>query len=181
MSETTTVNGMRTLIGGVGYSCLRDGSAGPLIVTDLARETWPDGVVVEDLSYGPIAVMQRLQEADPPFDRVVLGAAVRRGRAPGRVTVYRWDRRLPDAEEIQARVAEAVTGVISLDNLLVVTGFFNALPPDVSVLEIEPEDEGWGEGLSAAVEAARQRVMETARALALERWAPDADMRPALP
>jgi hydrogenase maturation protease len=170
---------MRTLIGGVGYSYLRDGSFGPVVVADLAREPWPDGVLVEDLSYGPIAVMQRFQEADPPFDRLVLVAAVRRGRVPGAVTVYRWDRQLPDAEEIQARVAEAVTGVISLDNLLVVVGFFQALPPDVSVLEVEPQDEGWGEGLSAVVEGARGHVMDTMRELAVGGRAPRRDMRPA--
>jgi hydrogenase maturation protease len=163
---------MRTLIGGVGYSYLRDGSVGPLVVAELAREAWPDGVLVEDLSYGPIAVLQRLQEADPPFDRLVLVAAVRRGRAPGTVTTYRWDHRLPDAAEIQARVAEAVTGVISLDNLLVVVGFFNALPRDVSVLEVEPEDEGWGEGLSRVVEAAWPRVIDGLRELADVKTAP---------
>jgi hydrogenase maturation protease len=163
---------MRTLIGGVGYSYLRDGSVGPLVVAELAREAWPDGVLVEDLSYGPIAVLQRLQEADPPFNRLVLVAAVRRGRAPGTVTTYRWDHRLPDAGEIQARVAEAVTGVISLDNLLVVVGFFNALPRDVSVLEVEPEDEGWGEGLSRVVEAAWPRVIDGLRELADVKTAP---------
>jgi hydrogenase maturation protease len=172
---------MRTLIGGVGYSCLRDGSLGPLVVADLARESWPGGVEVEDLSYGPIAVMQRLQDADPPFDRLVLVAAVRRGRVPGQVTVYRWDGRLPAAEEIQARVAEAVTGVISLDNLLVIAGFFNTLPADVSVLEVEPEDEGWGEGLSDPVRTARRDVMEAVRALGLDGGVPCPDARPALP
>jgi len=172
---------MRTLIGGVGYSYLRDGSLGPLVVDELAREPWPDGVVVENLSYGPIAVMQRLQEADPPFDRLILIAAVRRGRPSGALTVYRWGGQLPDAEEIQARVAEAVTGVISLDNLLVITGFFNALPSDVSVVEVEPEDEGWGEGLSSAIEGARRDARETVRALVLDSWAPHADMRPTLP
>ena len=159
---------MRTLIGGVGYSYLRDGSLGPLVVADLARQPWPDGVLVEDLSYGPIAVMQRLQDADPPFDRLVLVAAVRRGRPPGMVTAYRWDRRLPDPEEIQARVAEAVTGVISLDNVLVVVGFFNALPDDVSVVEVEPLDEGWGDGLSDVVQAVRQRVKKTVREIATD-------------
>jgi hydrogenase maturation protease len=163
---------MRTLIGGVGYSYLRDGSFGPLVVAELAREAWPDGVLVEDLSYGPIAVLQRLQEADPPFDRLVLVAAVRRGRAPGTVTMYRWDHQLPDAVEIQARVSEAVTGVISLDNLLVVVGFFNALPRDVSVLEVEPEDEGWGEGLSRVVEAVWPRVIDALRELADVKTAP---------
>lgn len=172
---------MRTLIGGVGYSYLRDGSLGPLVVAELARQAWPDGVMVEDLSYGPIAVMQRLQDADPPFDRLVLVAAVLRGRAPGAVTAYRWNGQLPDAEEIQARVGEAVTGVISLDNLLVVAGFFNTLPDDVSVVEIEPEDEGWGESLSDAAEAARRRVIEMVRTLVLEGAAFHPDPRPALP
>ena len=169
---------MRTLIGGVGYSYLRDGSFGPLVAADLGRQAWPDGVLVEDLSYGPIAVMQRLQDADPPFDRLVLVAAVRRGRVPGTVSVYRWDRRLPDPHEIQARVGEAVTGVISLDNVLVVVGFFNALPDDVSVVEVEPEDEGWGDGMSEALQAVRPRVMEAVRAIATDAAATHPEMRP---
>jgi hydrogenase maturation protease len=170
---------MRTLIGGVGYSYLRDGSFGPLVAADLGRESWPDGVLVEDLSYGPIAVMQRLQDARPPFDRLVLVAAVRRGRAPGMVTAYRWDGRLPEPDEIQARVAEAVTGVISLDNVLAVVGFFNALPDEVSVLEVEPLDEGWGEGLSDPLQAVRQHVMETVREMATGPAATRSDMNSA--
>jgi len=157
---------MRTLIGGVGYSYLRDGSVGPTVAAELARDPWPDGVLVEDLSYGPIAVMQRLQDVDPPFDRLILVAAVTRGRPAGTITAYRWNRRLPDEVEIQARVAEAVTGVISLDNLLAVVGFFDALPREVAIVEIEPEDEGWGEGFSDVIESARGRVKDAVRALA---------------
>jgi hydrogenase maturation protease len=157
---------MRTLIGGVGYWYLRDGSLGPAIATALGRESWPAEVTVEDLSYGPIAVMQRLQDAVPPFARLVLVSAVRRGRLPGAVTARRWDGKLPDEDEIQARVAEAVTGVISLDNLLAVVGFFDALPEDVLTVEVEPEDEGWGEGFSAPVEAAWPRAIDLVRQLA---------------
>jgi hypothetical protein len=69
-------------------------------------------------------------------------------------------------------VAEAVTGVISLDNLLGGVGFFNALPPDVRVLEVEPEDEGWGEGLSHVVEAAWPGVIDTVRELIDAKTAP---------
>jgi hydrogenase maturation protease len=145
---------VRTLIAGVGYSNLRDGSVGPTLIAELAREPWPSHVTVEDLSYGPIAVMQRLQDANPPFERLVLVSAVRRGRPAGAVAVIPWNRALPDAAEVQARVAEAVTGVISLDNLLIVAGFFDALPGDVVVIEMEPEDEGWGEGFSPAIQAA---------------------------
>jgi hydrogenase maturation protease len=162
---------MPTLVGGVGYAYLRDGSLGPVVIAELQREPWPDGVLVEDLSYGPIAVMQRLQEADPPFERLVLVSAVGRGRPPGTVTVYRWVRAFPDEAEVQARVAEAVTGVISLDNLVIVAGFFDALPEEVFVVEVEPEDEGWGEGFTPAVERVRRQVRETVRALGCD--APD--------
>ena len=159
---------MRVLIGGIGYLYLRDGSLGPAVVALLSRETWPPGVVVEDLSYGPVAVMQRLEDMKPPFDRLVLVGAVSRGRAAGAISVYRWTGPLPDETEIQARVGEAVTGVISLDNLLAVAGFFDTLPREVLVVEVEPQDEGWGEGFSPVIEAARSEVLAVVRQLACE-------------
>jgi Ni,Fe-hydrogenase maturation factor len=110
--------------------------------------------------------MQRFQDVRPPFERLVLVSAISRGRVPGTIVVYRWDGRLPDEDQVQARVAEAVTGVISLDNLLAVVGFFGALPEEVLVVEVEPEDEGWGDGFSATVEGVHPRVLETVRELA---------------
>ena len=90
----------------------------------------------------------------------MLVAAVRRGRPPGTVERYRWEGALPPPDEIQARVAEAVTGVISLDNLLIVCGALGGLPEDVRVVEVEPADEGWGEGFSPEVEAKLLEVLE---------------------
>lgn len=149
---------MRVLVGGVGYRNLRDGSLGPYLAEVLAERA-PDGVEVEDLSYGPVAVSQNLRDR-PPYARLVLVGAVRRGRLPGTIERYRWGGLLPPREEIQARVAEAVTGVISLDNLLIVCGALGALPADVRVVEVEPADEGWGEGFSPAVEAGLPEVVE---------------------
>jgi hydrogenase maturation protease len=106
-----------------------------------------------------VGLSQNLQER-APYDRVVLVSAVRRERAPGSVESYRWDGRLPSADEIQARVSEAVTGVISLDNTLVVCGAFGGFPPDVRVVEVEPADDDWGEGFSPEVQAAMGAVME---------------------
>ena len=68
---------------------------------------------------------------------------------------------LPPRAEIQERVAEAVTGVISLDNLLIVCGAFGGLPDDVRVVEVEPVDEGWGEGFSPEVERRLPEIVET--------------------
>src|SRR5438270_7929866 len=149
MSETK-----RVFIGGVGYTNLRDLSVGPVIVQELQRLEWPTGVEIDDLSPGgPIASVHRFREA-PPYERVVLVSAVGRSRQPGQVYCYRWDGCLPDRDEIQARVAEAVTGVISLDNLLIVGGFFGIWPPNVVVVEVEPRDEDWGPEFSESILAA---------------------------
>lgn len=147
---------MRVLIGGVGYRNLRDGSLGPYVADTLAAR---DGIEVEDLSYSPVALSHNLCDREP-YDRLVLVAAVRRGRPPGSVSRYRWEGAPLPPEQIQERVAEAVTGVISLDNLLVVCGAFGGLPGDVRVVEVEPDDEGWGEGFSSVVERALPEVLE---------------------
>jgi hydrogenase maturation protease len=147
---------VRVLVGGVGYRNLRDGSVGPWFADRLQSR---NGVEVEDVSYHPVGFSQNLEDREP-YDRIVLVAGVSRGRPAGTVEAYRWDGSLPPPEEIQARVAEAVTGVISLDNLLVVCGAFGALPDDVRVVEVEPADEGWGEGFSPEVEARLSDIEE---------------------
>jgi hydrogenase maturation protease len=149
---------MRVLVGGVGYRFLRDGSVGPYMADRLAAQA--DGEIeVEDLSYHPVGLSQNLQEREP-YDRLVLVGAVRRGRAPGTVEAYRWSGELPSRDEIQERVSEAVTGVISLDNLLIVCGALGGLPSDVRVVEVEPADDGWGEGFSPEVHARLGEVEE---------------------
>lgn len=149
---------MRVLVGGVGYRNLRDESLGPH-VADLLAGRAGDGVEVEDLSYGPVQLSHNLEDR-PPYDRLVLVSAVRRGRVPGTIESYLWDGALPPSEQVQERVAEAVTGVISLDNLLIVCGAFGALPGDVRVVEVEPGEEGWGEDLSAQVAARIPEILE---------------------
>ncbi len=149
MSETK-----RVFIGGVGYTNLRDLSVGPAVVPELGRLDWSAGVEIDDLGPGgPIAAVHRFRES-APYDRVVLFGAVERGRQPGQIYCYRWDGYLPEHEQIQMRVAEAVTGVISLDNLLIVGGFFGIWPPEVVVVEVEPSDKDWGPEFSEPVRAA---------------------------
>ena len=149
---------MRVLVGGVGYRFLRDGAIGPYMADELAAGA-ANGIEVEDLGYHPIGFTQNLQDR-PAYDRIVLVGAIARGREPGTVTAYRWDHALPSDKDIQERVSEAVTGVISLDNLLIVTEAFGAFPRDVRVVEVEPADEGWGEGFSPVVEAKLAEIEE---------------------
>ncbi|CAN5247985.1 hypothetical protein BH20GEM2_BH20GEM2_03810 [soil metagenome] len=156
-----------TLIGGVGHPELQDISVGPVLSLKFAEEEWPQGTLVEDLSYGPVAVMHRFNDFDPPLRRVILFGAVRRERQAGALAAYRWDRALPEDEEIQDRVAEAVTGVIGLDNLLIVTTALGAMPAEVLVVEVEPAVEAMGTGFSPQVAPAVAELERRVRALAL--------------
>ncbi len=148
---------MRVLIAGVGYRNLSDHSFGVAMTDGLAGRSWPGEVAVEDLSFNPIAVVQRLEDEPPErrFDLgIFVGAAARAGRAPGTLGIYRWDGVLPSDDRIQSAVTEGVTGVISLDNTLLVARYWNALPVTLVVIEVEPLDEACGDAFSPAVAAA---------------------------
>ena len=157
------------IVAGVGYRNLRDHSIGVEVADRLESASWADDVVVEDLSYNPIAVVQRLEDEPPEqrFQRAIVVAAVERdGRPPGTVAAYRWDCVLPGDEEIQRAVTEAVTGVIALDNTLVVTRHFGALPDEVVVVEVEPAVHEFGDTFSEIVGCQLDGVCELVRALA---------------
>src|SRR5262249_32452550 len=88
-TETGPTDRIRVLIGGIGYRNLRDGSVG-LHVIERLDDRAGDGIEVEDVSYHPVGLSQNLQDR-PDYDRLVLVAAVARGRSPGTISAYRWD------------------------------------------------------------------------------------------
>ncbi|MBI5301732.1 MAG: hydrogenase maturation protease [Chloroflexi bacterium] len=163
---------MRTLIAGVGYHNLRDLSIGPMLVAKLKQLDWRANVEIDDLSFGPIAVVQRLQDQPCYYDRVVFVAGVQRGRAPGQIFSYHWDSALPSKDEIQQRIGEAVTGVVSLDNLLIIAQHFGVLPRDVRVVEVEPADTSFGLELTPRIEAVFDQVIQAVKNAALETSVP---------
>jgi hydrogenase maturation protease len=149
----------RVLVSGVGYTNLRDRSFGPLLIERLRRRRWPDDVVVEDVSYGPIDVLFKLQAEPNGFRLGVFVSAVARGRPEGTVERSVWCAPTPSVEELQERISEALTGVVSLENLLLILAHFGALPDRTVVIELEPEaEEGWGPDLSDAARSALDRV-----------------------
>ena len=162
---------IRAVIGGVGYRNLRDHSLGIVMSDELEALANPPALQVEDLCYGPVAVAQWfLDEAH--VDRAVFITAIARedGRPPGTICAYRWDHVLPGDEEIQRCVVDAVTGVILLDNTLVVVEWMGALPGETIVIEVEPLEHAFGDEMSPAVAAAYDEV----RRLALH-YATDVD------
>jgi hydrogenase maturation protease len=146
------------LIAGVGYSHLSDLSFGPMLVEDLQRHKWPGDIQIEDLSYGPIAVLQWFQDEPDRFSRAIFaGAMQREGATAGELRVYRWPHGDFTEDDVHERVAEGVTGIVSLENLLMIADYFGVLPQETLVTEIEPVEVEFGLELSPL---GRERLVE---------------------
>ena len=111
-------------------------------------------------------IYQWLEEFPVKFNKAVLVSAAKRGREPGTLEVYRWQDPQPSADAIQASIGEAVTGVLSLENLLIVCRHFGVFPEDVTIVEIEPEKEEYGLEFSPAVAAKVGEAIEVVRKIA---------------
>lgn len=150
------------LIGGVAELWQGDLDLGRRAVAVLAAEELGPGVLVEELSYGAVAVAQRLEELRPRT--LVLVGAAERGREPGSV-----ERREPSPEplpvaEAQLAVGDAVTGYVSIDLVVHVAQALGALPPDVVAIEVEPASTEPSEELTPEAEAGLARALELVRA-----------------
>lgn len=154
----------RTLIAGVGHRFWGDRSAGAVWVDRMAALPWPDHVVVDDYSFGAIAMAQKLQTED--FGRAIFVTAEERERPPATLHLRRHAGAGATPDHVQACIAEAGGGVVAIDLLLVIAEHFGALPPETWVLEVEPGDTGWGERLSAGVEALYPEALALLRRLA---------------
>ncbi len=155
------------LVSGIGYSNLGDMSFGRVLLSRLVEMDWPAHVHVEDLNFGPIMIYQTLEASPVKYDKVILVAAAKRERQPGTLEVYRWNGILPEDAEIQARIEEAITGVIDLDNLLIVCKHFGVLPDDVTIVEVEPQTQEWGLEFSPVVAAKVNEAINAVRDQAL--------------
>lgn len=147
------------LIAGVGYQHLSDLSFGSILIERMQSMEWPEEVQVEDFGWGPISILHWFEESPGrKFERAIFAGAIERGREPGNLYTYAWLAEKPDPEVVQERISEALTGVISLENLLIIAHHFDALPSDTTVIELEPVEQEWGSDLS---ETGQRRLTET--------------------
>lgn len=153
---------MTRLVGGVSQLYQGDLDVGRRLVEQLATLDLGADVLVEELHYGAVAVVQRLEELRP--DALVIVGAAEHGRAPGTVERRRIEAlELPTAE-VQLAVSDAVTGYVSIELLLQVAAGLGALPPRTVVIEVEPALTGPGEDLSPEIAAALPDMIDMVRA-----------------
>jgi len=154
----------RVLVGAVGQLYQGDLDLGRVAVERLG-DLGPE-IVVEDLSYGAVAVAQRLEELAP--QRLILVAAVARGRVPGTVERRSATAVARTPQEIQRSVADAVTGYVHVDLVLDVAHGLGVLPPETLVVEVEPATVEPSERLSPVAERALDEALALIRADLLE-------------
>jgi hydrogenase maturation protease len=152
------VRAVRVFVGGVGNPWLRDLDFGPQFVRRVEGHPWGDDVVVEDAAYSAHRVLHRLQELQP--QRVVLLAGYPRGQPPGTIRRYLLDGPPPDPDEVTAVLGEAAGGVIDFQHTLMVLRYFDVLPADTVVVEVEALDTEFGTGFSEPVEESFDKVLE---------------------
>ncbi len=165
--STLNVTG-KILVGTIGYHNLGNHSLGPALLPMLQTLNWPNNVEVEEMNWGPIAIVQKFQSLQTPYHRVILLAAIERpGRNIGDIDVFRWMGGLPDEEMIQACVGDAVTGVISVENLLIIGEHFKIWPAETFIIDVEPGPETAGVDFTEEVQNALPDFILTIRNLCM--------------
>lgn len=150
------------LVGGVGHLYQGDLDLGRLAAERLAHDDLGADVAVEDLSYGAVAVSQRLEELRPR--RLILVGAAARGREPGSAERVPVTGLTLTPEQVQGAVADAVTGYLALDLVVEVAHGLGRLPEDTVVVEVEPGSVEPSETLSPAGLRGLERALELVRA-----------------
>jgi hypothetical protein len=153
----------RIALGLVGYyQFIRGYPMGPELKQSLDSIAWRHQVDVKEMNWGPVAIVQEFQANKIAYERVVLIAAVHRGGTVGRVTCRNWVGGDLAVMDIQNRIFEAVTGIISVDNLLVIGAHFHVWPSEVIVIEVELPDDVIGNMVLTELEIHRQSGEVTA-------------------
>lgn len=161
----------KTFVGTVGYHILGNHSIAPMLLPELQKMNISDHIKIDELNWGPVAVIQNFQAEEIPYQKVILLCAIERPeRQIGEITIYKWGGKLPDEEQIQACMGDAATGVISVENLLVLGEYFEIWKDEVYLIDVEPGEEIAGEQLTPEVEKQIPEILKIAHRLATEQF-----------
>lgn len=165
----------RALIAAVGQPWMRDLAFGSHVVNYLQTQALPEDVDARDLSFSPLAALEIIEDA--AYSAVVFITATQEGRRRG--DIFEKPVVLPSisSEELHARIGDCVMGCVSLESLLILCDARGVLPRGAAIIDIEPEDDGWGPELSEAVEPlvvpVAQRALDCIAAFQRRRVAAD--------
>ncbi len=135
-----------TLIGIVGYTPVLDCyPLGPRLMQALEDGAAP-GTKVENMSWSPIHIVQRFQDAGAERpERLVLVGGASASTTPGAIRTFRWTGGTLAPATVQERVYEAVTGVVDIENTLMIGEQFGVWPTETFSVELDLPAETFGD------------------------------------
>lgn len=141
-----------TLILGVGNPLLADDAVGILVVQQLlAHHDLPSHVTVIDGGTEGIGLIPVME----PYRRVILVDAVMMGLPAGTIRRFTWQEvRLTGHEQTLSLHQSDLTGALLLAETL------NSLPAEVVIYGVQPQNTGWDQPLSQAVERALPALID---------------------
>ena len=146
------MNHRSTLVAAFGHAWLRDQSFPLKVIARLRGRSLPPEVEIADWTFGTLTAYQKL--AAGGYRRCIfLAVSDREELAPGTLRCARPRITLPDTGEIHGRIGDCVMGAVSVENLLVIASYYDALPADVVLIEARAVDDTWGDDLSPAMAA----------------------------
>ena len=187
--DKQTTDNPDTLIGIVGYSAILDSyPLGPPLMAELeAALADAAHVTVENFTWSPVHIVQRFENDEMPRpERMVLIGLSATTNNPGNVLACQWQGGKASELTVQERVYEAVTGIVDLENTLMIGEYFKAWPSDCFTIEADmqpntfgrlvmADSEGWGTDDNALKEhfgfspaEQRQRIVNMAVDIALQ-------------
>ncbi|MEM1431422.1 MAG: hypothetical protein AAGG09_18355 [Pseudomonadota bacterium] len=150
-------SGGGTIVGIVGYSAILDHyPLGPPLMEGLksALAEVPD-VRVENFTWSPVHVVQRFETGEMARpSRIVLVGTSAVSTEPGVVCAFRWTGGERDPNEVQERVYEAVTGIVDLENTLMIGEQFGVWPSETFTVEADMPPDTFGRMVMAENEGA---------------------------
>lgn len=150
-----------TLILGLGNVLMTDEAVGATVVRRLALQSDPDGPLLF-IDGGTLSFTLAAPIGDCP--RLVVVDAAVMGDAPGSVRVFEGE-----AMDRQLRAHAKSVHEVSLSDLMDIARLTETLPAQRALVGIEPAYVGWGDRLTADVEAAVPAAIAAIREL-LARW-----------
>ena len=161
-----SIDAPATLIGIVGYSAILDSyPLGPPLMTGLETALFDaDNVTVENFTWSPVHIVQRFENEEMPRpDRLVLIGLSATSSKPGNVLACQWRGGQASELAVQERVYEAVTGIVDLENTLMIGEYFKAWPKECFTVEADmqantfgrlvmADSEGWGKDENTLLE-----------------------------
>ena len=135
------------MVGIVGYSAVvQSYPLGPKLLEELEEIFGDDpNVLLENFTWSPVHIVQRLQggEMTRP-DRIVLVGLAAGSIKPGTVAVHRWIGGTQPEVKVQERIYEAVTGIVDLENTLMIGSYFKVWPDECLTVEADLAPDTFG-------------------------------------